>query len=55
MTVTVTWLDGKQETYRCYDAQARDGVLYLSQRMHSLEPMRAIPLGSVRIWTREGD
>ena len=55
MTVTVTWVDGAQEAYSCYDASARDGVLYLSQRMHSGEPMRAIPLASVRIWTRTGD
>lgn len=55
MTVTVTWTDGKQETYQCYDAHADDGVLYLSQRMHSGQPKRAIPLANVRLWTTEGD
>lgn len=53
MTVVVTWTDGQQETYRCYDAHAKDGVLYITQRMHSSEPARAIPLHNVRIWTTE--
>lgn len=50
-TVVVTWIDGTQETYRCYEAHAKDGVLYLTQRMHSGEPERSIPLANVRIWT----
>lgn len=53
-TVVVTWMDGKQETYTCYDYRAADGVLYLTQRMHSSQPKRGIPLGNVRVWTVEG-
>lgn len=54
LTVTVTWMDGKQETYRCYDARARAIPLHLTQRLNSGQPARAIPLASVRIWTTEG-
>ena len=51
--VTVTWMDGTQETYTCYDARITDGVLVLNQRMHSGQPARRIPLANVRIWTQE--
>ena len=50
-TVIVTWLDGQQETYRCEGYKAIDGVLWLTQRTHSSEPARAIPLSGVRIFT----
>ena len=53
-TVVVTWMDGQKETYTCYDYRAADGVLWLTQRMHSSEPKRGIPLGNVRIWTADG-
>jgi hypothetical protein len=52
-TVVVTWMDGTQETYACYTAQT-DGSganLILTQRMHSGQPKRVIPLASVRIYT----
>lgn len=53
MTVTVTWMDGRQETYRCHDARTGiEGVLHLHQQMHSGEPYRGIPPANVRIWTR---
>lgn len=55
MTVTVTWMDGKQDTYRCYDAYAKDGVLHLTQHMNSGEPVRAFPVANIRIWTTEGN
>lgn len=57
ITVTVTWMDGMQETYPCYTAHT-DGSganLYLSQRMHSGQPKRGIPLANVRIWTVDGE
>lgn len=54
ITVIITWMDGQQETYRCEDFRVADGVLYLTQRMYSSEPKRAIPLGNVRIWLTEG-
>jgi hypothetical protein len=55
LTVTVTWLDGQQETYRCKNATVRDGVLWLDYDHYprSEEPVRRIPLGNVRIWTVE--
>jgi hypothetical protein len=51
--IVVTWLDGKQETYTCYDYRVSEGVLFLNQRMHSGQPGRAIPLAGLRIWTVE--
>lgn len=51
--VIVTWMDGTQETYRCYDTRVSEGVLFLNQRMHSSEPTRCIPLANVRTWTVE--
>jgi hypothetical protein len=53
VTVVVTWLDGTQETYSCYDLKVRESVLYLSQREHGGTPARAIPLASMRFWTEE--
>ena len=51
--VTVTWLDGMQETYRCDKITVREGVLWLTQNTY---PAKAdshcrIPLYNVRIWT----
>jgi hypothetical protein len=56
VTLTVTWLDGRQETYRCAEAIAgADGVLRLYQPKYpdTGEPFRAIPLAGVRIWTED--
>jgi hypothetical protein len=50
-TVTITWMDGLQETYDCYSTLVKDGVLYLQQRMHSGQPLRAFPVANVRTWT----
>lgn len=56
MTVIVTWLDGLQETYSCYEYRTgTDGVLWITQRMHSGQPKRGIPLAGVRIFTVEGE
>jgi hypothetical protein len=51
--VTVTWMDGQQEVYRCAKVRSDDGVLRLIQDHYpaSDEPSRAIPLANVRIWT----
>ena len=53
LTVVVTWMDGKQETYRCQHATVRDGVLWLDFDHYPRrdEPARRIPMDSVRIWT----
>lgn len=53
MTVTVTWMDNKQETYRCYGARTENGVLCLNPAPHSSEPARRIPVANVRIWLQE--
>lgn len=50
-TVTVTWMDGTQKTFTCYDSRVHEGVLFLIQRPYSAEPKRAIPLHNVRDWT----
>lgn len=50
-TVVVTWADGGEETIACYDVKVSDGVLYLTQRMDTGQPTRAIPLSSMRSWT----
>jgi hypothetical protein len=50
--VTVTWMDGRQETYACDDYRVREGVLWLDPpRRGAVEPKRRIPLANVRIWT----
>lgn len=53
LTVTITWLDGQQETYRCQHAVVRDGVLFLDHDRFpaSGEPGRRVPLAGVRLWT----
>jgi hypothetical protein len=51
VTVTVTWLDGKQETIEGHSARSQDGVLHIAQRMHSGRPDRHIPLANVRDYT----
>jgi hypothetical protein len=53
MTVVITWMDGQQETHRCYDTSVREGVLWLLQRMHSGEPVRHFPIANIRTWTTE--
>ena len=53
VTVVVTWMDGKQEVYRCNSTRTSDGVLWLIQDRYpaSEQPSRSIPLANVRIWT----
>jgi hypothetical protein len=53
VTVVITWLDGKQETYTCGETRVADGVLYLIQPRYpaTVEPARGIPLAGVRSWT----
>lgn len=52
VTVTVTWTDGREETYRGFQATVDPGNnLIISQRMHTGLPRRVIPLGSVRFFT----
>jgi len=53
LTVTVTWLDGRQEIYTCNQTRIRDGVLYLLQDHYpaSDEPNRMIPLDGLREWS----
>jgi hypothetical protein len=53
ITVVVTWMDGKQEVYRCARTRTEEGILRLIQDTYpaSDEPGRSIPLANVRIWT----
>lgn len=54
--VVVTWMDGRQETYRCEDWQVENGNLWLRPGRNSYgkaDPVRCIPLGNVRIWTAD--
>jgi hypothetical protein len=54
MTIVVTWMDAKQETYRCKEWRCEDGLLWLTPYPGGLthqEPLRCIPLAGVRIWT----
>ena len=54
VTVTVRWMDGTEETIEGYTARAEDGVLHITQRMHSGRPDWHIPLANVRDYsTRE--
>lgn len=52
--ITVTWIDGLQETYECPDYRVHEGVLYLDPSPGGLgpaQPQRVIPLRNVRIFT----
>jgi hypothetical protein len=52
--VTVTWLDGKEETYKGFDAFVSNrNNLVITQQMYSQEPKRVIPLDNVRSYTTE--
>jgi hypothetical protein len=52
--VTITWADGSETTETGYQAKVLDGVLHITQRMHSGKPDRHIPLTSIRFYsTRE--
>ena len=53
MTVVITWMDGKQEVYRCGHYRVADGVLYLAGRMNTSEPDRHFPIANIRTWTTE--
>jgi hypothetical protein len=49
LTIVVTWMDGKQESYPCDTWNVENGLLYTDGPRHS--PGRCIPLINVRIWT----
>ena len=54
-SVTVTWMDGKQETYPCNTVSDDDGVLKLSSVYKStmttvVKNERAFPLVNVRAY-----
>jgi len=51
--VTVTWMDGTEEIYRCGEHTVRDGVLSLWQPKYprTEDQNRFIPLAGVRIYT----
>ncbi|HEV2175273.1 MAG TPA: hypothetical protein VGR71_16990 [Nitrospira sp.] len=52
MRITVTWLDGMKETYRCDEWYVKEGVLFLVPDRHDPSSVkRCIPLRNVRIWT----
>lgn len=54
--VTVTWMDGVQEIYRCDAYSASDGSLYLQgegSRYSGGRVQRSIPLHNVRVWKGE--
>lgn len=51
LVITVTWMDGKQESYPVSEFTVREGVLYLQPREHTQDPNRAIPVANVRMWT----
>lgn len=58
MTVVITWMDGKQEVYRCNDARVSDGVLHLSAHLSRVmatptAPDRHFPISNIRTWTTE--
>jgi hypothetical protein len=51
MIITVTWMDGKQEIYKCEDYKVIDGVLWL-ERTEDWRPMFCIPYDvNVRHWS----
>lgn len=54
-SVTVTWMDGKQETYPCNTVRDDGGVLKLSSVYQStmvtqVKNERAFPLANVRVY-----
>ena len=58
LTVVITWMDGKQEVYRCSSAQEINGVLYLRARLSGItasptEPDRQFPIANIRTWTTD--
>lgn len=52
-SVTVTWMDGKQETYPCNTIEVKDGELRLSSVYTAPAPQirdeRAFPLDNIRL------
>lgn len=58
MIITVTWMDGLSETFRCESWALTDACLWLKPEPSLAaygkeEPARCIPLYNVRIWTAE--
>jgi hypothetical protein len=57
VTITATWMDGKQATYECPAWKVADGVLYLDPPAAgpgTEETRRIIPLNNIRICTETG-
>jgi hypothetical protein len=55
-TVIVTWMDGKQETYRAEDVRTHDGQLHVFTKNQSALGSREayhLPLASIRVWKEE--
>ena len=50
-TVTVTWMNDQQETFRVQSIRDEGGILTLSSPNEYSQPVRNIPLANVRIWT----
>jgi hypothetical protein len=50
--VTVTWMDGKQETYPIEKWEVTDSgrLLWLTREANMLPPY-CVPLANVRVWT----
>ena len=53
MTIVITWMDDRQEVYRCGSYRVADGVLHLAGRMHTPDPDRSFPIANIRTWTAE--
>lgn len=49
--VTITYVDGAEEQIDCWSVIAKDGVLHITQRMHSSLDDKHIPLSQVRHYT----
>ena len=54
--ITVTWMNGQRETYRCKQWVVEDGILLWldpegDYRSDNTQPARCIPLSNVQIWT----
>lgn len=54
-SVTITWMDGKQETYPCNTVRDDDGVLklssvYKSTMVTQVSNERSFPLANVRVY-----
>lgn len=56
-TITVLWLDDREETYSGVATTVRDGALHIHQYTgitHTLQAEWHIPLASIRLWFPAG-